>query len=752
MRRTDRYPIAIAISLILASFTLTPLTEDRTFLGSSWLLTLLICAAGLILRRTRLRSTGALVTQLVVYLGFLALTANRLQPVDGANTLQRAVQLFLDAGEHMRTQAAPMQVDNGVTFVFIASLGAITILTDVLVVALRKPALGLAPPLTAYLVPAIGLGTDIGIRPFIFIAVGYLAILLAQALNTYAGWPRGLSRDTLGGSVQEQAGAVVWRAALYVAVPAVVLTLVAGAAIPTISLPGWGFGGTGNGGGGPLRLTDPTLDLKRNLTLPANRVVMTYRTNKPSGQYLRMASLPAFSQAGWQNAQTSIEEGEKLPDPVGLTEPTGKVRRTTIKIGDFSSEYLPLPYVPTSFKAAGRWGYDPNSLVVISSDRGTDRNSATKNLDYTVVSRDVTPSAKTLNDIISGDPPDADLTTAVPTDLPENIKKLTDRVTEDAGTPAQKAAAIQSYLRDPDNFTYSTKPRPGSGYQALENFFFKDKSGYCEQFAAAMAIMARLVGIPSRVAVGFLPGTKKNGVWTVTARDAHAWPELYFSGYGWIRYEPTPGVQTGTAPNWTLEHSTTPDDSTSQAPTESQPTFQSQPTVRAQRPDTTADNQAAPTASSFPWKRVLGFGGGALLLLALLSAPAAVRIGRRRHRIGLGAHRGPAEVPDPADQVEAGWVEVRDTIRDLGRRWPNGSPRTIVTEIGRQKSPAVQDALSELATLVEAGRYSRTFTDAAAAAAVPELVRTIRRGLLADRSRRGRLGITLFPRSVLHRR
>lgn len=752
MRANDRYAIAVAFSLILASFTLGPLTEDRSYLGSSWLLTLLICGIGLLCRRTRLGSGGALVLQVVALGTFLALVARQLAPVDDLNVAQRTALLFRTAGQHMQSQAAPMPSDNGVIFVFIASLGVITLLTDLLVITLHKPALGLAPPLTAFLVPAIGLGTDTGVRPFLLIAFGYLAILIAEGLNGYAGWTRGLSRDSLGGSVQEQAGIVVWRAAAYVAVPGLVLTLIAGSMLPTLSVGAWGFGEGGAGSGGPLRLTDPTLDLKRNLTLPTNRVVLTYKTNKPDGQYLRMASLPAFSDAGWQNAQTSIEEGERLPQPVGLTEPTGKDRRTTIRVRDFGSEYLPLPFVPKSFDADGRWGYDPNSLVVISSERGQNRNRATEGLTYSVVSRDVDPDAETLDSIISGDPPDANLTTAVPDNLPENISRLTERVTAEAGSPAGKAAAIQSYLRDPNNFTYSTDPRPGSGYQALENFLFKDKQGYCEQFAASMAIMARLVGIPSRVAVGFLPGTRKGDVWTVTGRDAHAWPELYFSGYGWVRYEPTPSTQTGTAPAWTVPVDTSPDSGASNAPGQSDPTTQARPTARPQQSNGPVQAPTGQTDTGFPWGRVLGLGGGALLLLALLATPSVIRLGRRRSRLSLvsAAHAGP--MPDPGDRIEAGWSEVRDTVRDLGRPWPDGSPRTIVAEVGRYDERTAKDALEHLALLVERERYSRYFTDAEAASVVPGLVRTIRHELLADRTLPARIAMTVLPRSVLRRR
>ena len=67
-----------------------------------------------------------------------------------------------------------------------------------------------------------------------------------------------------------------------------------------------------------------------------------------------------------------------------------------------------------------------------------------------------------------------------------------------------------------------------------------------------MVMMARAKGIPARMALGFLPGTQEEGLYTVRSSDAHAWPELYFPGAGWLRFEPTPAVRTGSAPTYTI--------------------------------------------------------------------------------------------------------------------------------------------------------------------------------------------------------
>ena len=119
---------------------------------------------------------------------------------------------------------------------------------------------------------------------------------------------------------------------------------------------------------------------------------------------------------------------------------------------------------------------------------------------------------------------------------------------------------LQQWFRSGGGFTYSTENARGSGMRAIRDFLLENKSGYCEQFATGMALMARIAGIPSRVGIGFLPGQSgKDGQYTVRMHDMHAWPELYFQGTGWVRFEPTPAARVPSTPNWTVAASAGPD-------------------------------------------------------------------------------------------------------------------------------------------------------------------------------------------------
>jgi transglutaminase-like putative cysteine protease len=115
------------------------------------------------------------------------------------------------------------------------------------------------------------------------------------------------------------------------------------------------------------------------------------------------------------------------------------------------------------------------------------------------------------------------------------------------------AQAIQQYLRNPDVFTYSaTAPTPESGDMVLD--FLTQREGYCVHFASAMVLMARTLDIPARLAIGYLPGVPEGDSYVVYGRDAHAWPELYFTGWGWVRFEPTPAAVTGLPPTHTITY------------------------------------------------------------------------------------------------------------------------------------------------------------------------------------------------------
>ncbi|MDR1294525.1 MAG: DUF3488 and transglutaminase-like domain-containing protein, partial [Bifidobacteriaceae bacterium] len=148
---------------------------------------------------------------------------------------------------------------------------------------------------------------------------------------------------------------------------------------------------------------------------------------------------------------------------------------------------------------------------------------------------------------------------ALPPDLPPIIRETADTIAGDLDDPEAQAAALEAFLAESELFTYSTSAPSARGYEgdsaATVAAFLQQGAGYCVHFASAMTLMARSLGIPARIAIGYVPGAAVDDladgrkVYSVTTRSLHSWPELYIPRLGgWISFEPTPGLVPGAAP------------------------------------------------------------------------------------------------------------------------------------------------------------------------------------------------------------
>ncbi|MGH2429378.1 MAG: transglutaminaseTgpA domain-containing protein [Candidatus Limnocylindria bacterium] len=131
----------------------------------------------------------------------------------------------------------------------------------------------------------------------------------------------------------------------------------------------------------------------------------------------------------------------------------------------------------------------------------------------------------------------------------DRVRELAMQVTEGAPDPYARAEALARFLSRDERFTYATDaPVPAPGVDLVDFFLFADEGqvGYCQYYASAMVVMARALGIPARVAVGFAPGERlEDDTFLVTEANAHAWAELYFPGYGWEIFEATKTIESG---------------------------------------------------------------------------------------------------------------------------------------------------------------------------------------------------------------
>jgi hypothetical protein len=300
----------------------------------------------------------------------------------------------------------------------------------------------------------------------------------------------------------------------------------------------------------------------------------------------------------------------------------------------------------------------------------------------------------------------------------EAVLALADEVVPDGATRIEAALAIQEHFRS-TAYTYSLElsgpVRDENGrlvqYDPITHFL-TTRTGYCVQFATAMVMLARAQGIPARMAIGFLPGVLERGVYTVRAADAHAWPELYFDGVGWLRFEPTPASRTGQAPPYSLEAAPAPGSGAEQT---AGPSASATTSTRrdGSANDPGAQEQLDPSAAADTgfltrwWESgrltvlgwvVLGLVAG---VLGALAVPLAARV-RLRRRL--------RDAPDDARRVEVEWQAMVERIGDLGVVAPRGStPRQAGGFYQREaylEGPEVE-SLRRVVKAVEDARYAR---------------------------------------------
>jgi len=291
----------------------------------------------------------------------------------------------------------------------------------------------------------------------------------------------------------------------------------------------------------------------------------------------------------------------------------------------------------------------------------------------------------------------------VPADVPAVVRNDALRVTSGLSSDYERALALQSFFRDRDNFTYDLNAGYGDGYHAMA-LFLQKRRGYCQHFAATMAMMARELGIPSRVVVGFLSPSRDHGAndYVFTTDDAHAWPELYFSGVGWVRFEPTPG--NGAVPPPYTHQVTVP----VITPTKSTPS-----STATNLPGGGRNTEELPTTTSAgpAGGQSAGSGGGggappipwlvAVVVVGLALTPGSIRWGIRRSRL--------ARAIDGGESSEYAWLELRDRILDLRLPWtgsltPRARTRYVEPLLGGD--PDGVAALDRLSLTVERARYA----------------------------------------------
>lgn len=694
-----------ALATFLTTFSLTPLTSEQTWVWPAAVMIIFVGLVGFGGRAAGMPTAVVALGQVVLSAAFLTLqfgpAATKWHGLPTWNSVVALNDLGAQGRLDINRFAPPILPERGVIFIIVAGITAIAIAVDLLVVGLRRAPLAGLPLLALYTVP-IAVAPD-GVPWYLFAlaAASYVGLLVADGRERLVRWGRSMGfseRDTeVRQYIDEVQTAPVARVGRRVGAAAVGLAVALPVLLPGFNASLFGTGnGPGDGGGRTVVTNDPVVDLNRDLRQPRDVEVFRYTTKDPTPDYFREVTLDSFDGKEWKQTERRIPDDQvatdQLPTATGVTSKLdGTPVRTQIQIANtLDSHWLPVPYPPTDLDATGRWVYDSASLNIFGVNRGT------AGLSYSVESNSIDYNPALATDEV---PPIVQQYLDLP-DLPAEVTDLADQVTAAATTPYDRAIALQDWFRDPREFTYTLEQDPGHSDDALVAFL-EERRGYCEQFAATMAIMARVVGIPSRVNVGFTPG-HSTGVdsWSVTTHDAHAWPELYFDGLGWVRFEPTPSARTGDAPGWTQPGQVTPIPTQSAAPTTG-PSSTSTATVDPRGLKGLGGDTGTSGAGGFTFPVVPVV--VVLLVLLLLFMPRLLRAGMTRTRWRRAKS-------DP-ELVLAGWAQLRDNAGDLGFEWdPSATPRAIAEtfriEAGLMGDPA--DALARLARATERVLFART--------------------------------------------
>jgi transglutaminase-like putative cysteine protease len=749
MTGRTRRTLAAGLATAMALAALFPV-----FQGGHWFWRVVgavaaVTLAGLLTRAVRLPAVLQPLVALLFLVAYLCVAFAH-GTLDYGIPTQRtvdALRALVDGGRgDIEKYGPPITPSPGIVLLAAAGVGAVAFLVDLLAVVLDRVALSGLPLLALFAVPSAVLPGGLGGLAFAIGATGWLVLLLEEGSERVGRWGTPM-RSALPGARAGGDDSSLGRVGRRIGAAALGLAVLVPAAVPGLDhrLVGGNGGGGKGAGDGPSSATtyNPLTTLKDQLTLPKPRQLFVYSTDDPEPDYVRMTTLDRYNGLGWSSSKLEADREQALVQK-GVPRPAGEddngphqdvTMRVAIDENHLDVHWLPVPYGPRKIQVDGTWLWDPKSQTVFSASRTTSKLKP-----YTVTASRTTPTRDSLlaaTDVAINVDVAARYGTALP--VSQSVVDLAQRITGRATTPYDEAVAIQRWFTNPRNgYVYSVNASlPTPGQDPLEAFL-QGKHGFCEQYATAMAVLLRVVGLPSRVAVGFTPGLavpNHPGVYSVTTSDAHAWPEAWFPGTGWVRFEPTPAANGASIPGYTV--APVPGGPSSGPSTQPTPNPSKSKFPQGLRdPDTLLQPHGSGGTPLSAASRHLGrwvSGGIVVLLLAMI--PWFMTLLRRRSRLRR------------LDPLVA-WAQLQDDVTDVGAPWrAPDSPRAAVQRLATLLDEDGRSALERLAAAAELTRYAPP--GRARSEGLAEDTLTVRRSLRASAPRLVRWRAVIWPPSTL---
>lgn len=665
---------AAGLAVALSATSLTGLLTGVRWWGLVVVTTAAIVAAGVLLRLLRTPPIVVAAGQLAALAGLvtaLFTRSGRLLVLPGPDAIAELGSLLGRAAQQVRDGIPPVPQSTELICLLVVAFGLVAILVDTLAVSAAAPATTGLVLVGVIVVPA---ALSDRLLPWWSFALGALAFALLLVVNNAA---RPTARREL---VWTDSAGPGWHlgaapAAVTVSAGAMAVALLVGT---TVSAVGTGQSGTDNSRQISGIGLNPFTSLRGQLN--AGEVLDLFRVRGLNQRaYLRALTLSRFdTEAGWLQgplddavpAGGGQQPDARLPLPAGVAQPiSGSVVQVQIEPINYVDNWLPSFGYPLALEDIGPdWNYAPDAITIFSERRQRAQP-------YTELGVLPQPDPTLLR--AAGPATRTPFTTVDPRYLDTGgvdlrVVQLAAQITAGSRTAFDATVAVNEWFTEPGNgFSYDLRTAPGNSGDALVDFLFTGHRGYCEQFASAMAIMLRTLGVPARVAVGFTPGISTDDSRLITTEDAHAWVEVWFPGTGWLPFDPTPlSDGRSVVPGYVAAGGT----QTADAPLPAPP-----PAV-----DTTApEPDVVAGASPDPGEVEPGFGAGArigltvvgLLVVAVLLGliPLTAREARRRWRLHLVGVGGP-------EAVSAAWQEVLAESADRGVVPPVGDTVRVAAQ------------------------------------------------------------------------
>lgn len=694
------------LACLVVVWPLTSLLQDNRWFWDGAAMVLVVVLIGTVLRSLGVGPTLVVLGQLAT--GLVGITGTYLSdtlrwawlPTD--DTVLRAAGLLQEAGQVLQHYAAPAPTTEGVVFLVVTLLTLTAISVDSIAVGGRAPALAGGPLVAVFLVSVSNTGQAMQPQYFLAAAIAWLAMLAQQGDRAVREWASA-DQHAFGSGPAGAAPRGHRRTARMLGVGTALLALIGASLLPHLPPTFFSEGLARNpdartvGGGTASVSFTTTMDPTQDLHSRSQDPVLVYRTNAVQADVLRVTASSAYEDNRWQPPEDDFPPGA---DPELATARLWQERaeeddlpvtnrQLVVENNRLEAPHLALPYPFTGVEVDEPWDLAPEPEAVrVEGQVET----------YSATYLQLGSYARLPDDIggaLQGEVPDPYLD--VPEEAVPALEELASRVIpEDPESTMVVGAAIQEHLRGAQ-YRYDLQLVPGVNDASDPiTHFLETRQGYCVQFATAMVMLARLEGIPARMAIGFLPGTlQEDGSRQVLASDAHTWPELLIEGLGWTRFEPTPGSRTALAPIHTVPNQ---GDQAAEVPEGQQ----------APEPTLPPDELAGGTSgedtgllSDLGPIVVRALVVALLLGLLLALAPWA---GRRWREAGL------RRAQDHGDRIEGEWLWLTRSLEDLGVDPPEPrSPRAMGRHVRDRTllDRREREALVRAARTLEASRYGR---------------------------------------------